>query len=226
MNILGLIGAVALLPKYKKAKADYEDLKEHVDTVRATVQEYNYHKLDEYIKATTPEEKPNERPDGLCLGTLLRVGNLVGKLMRAQTTVTISNTSKKPFYVKKIMVEPKLWDEYVRMFSGSIIDGANEKKPEIEVDRIVEPGETISVNVVKGISAISDMGKLRDVFCEACGRKLITSCWKTNVEGVETADIRMWWTEVKDGQSYGSTKDMYVLNLPGIVRYCLEAFYP
>ena len=226
MNIFGLIGAVALFPKYKQAKAEYEELKEHVETVRAAVQTYNYHKLDEYLEATTPDEKPNERPAGLCINTLLRVGNLVGKAMRAQTTVIISNTSKTPFYVSKIMVEPKLWDDYVRMFDG-VFTGAKEVKPEVEVNRIIEPSETVEINVAKGISALPDMGKLRDLFCAAAGKKLITSCPKINIEdGTEKADIRMWWRGVKDNKPVGETKQMYVLGLPGIVRYCLEAFYP
>ena len=226
MNILGIIGAAALFPKYKTAKAEYDDLKEKVESIRASVQTYNFRKLDEYIDKTNPE-KPNDFPAGLSMAPMFKVGNLVGTLFHCRMEVTISNTSRTPFYVRTIYADPVIFGDALPVFKSSLLDGANVLKQEAVVNRIINSGESVLVDLPSGISGVPDMGKLRDVICKACGRKLITSCWKVNIEdGTAKADVMIDWSEVVDGQPAKEVKRMWVRNYPAILRYMMEAYYP
>ena len=81
----------------------------------------------------------------------------------------------------------------------------------------------MEISLPSGISALYNEdkkninGELRDLICDAAGKKLITSCPKISIDGGVTADIRVDWGDDKVALSRG---------VKGVLRYCMEAFYP
>ena len=93
----------------------------------------------------------------------------------------------------------------------------------------IKPGMVMEIYLPHGVSAIIDpetgeskMGWLRDIICQACGKNLITSCPKVFIEDIETANIRLSWTEETEGVEH----TCILRNKPGTLRYCGEAYYP
>ena len=223
MNLVGAIGTAAAYANYRSAKAEYEALKEQQDGLVAAVQTYNSSKYDEYINQQA--DSNNEIPDGVKTTTILRVGNLVGSVFRVQPSVILSNTSNKTYYIRSvsarfffqelpILIHSLKWDGFDFDFdklSDSII-----------VDADLLPGQTREIQFEKGLSVLTKEGmeQMRDLICNAAGKKLITSCPKLSIENVEKANIKVTYTE--DGENQAKT---YFYNeKPGVLRYCGEAY--
>lgn len=214
MATVGLIGTGLAYLNLKKAQKEYDALKEQQDGLEAAVRMYNYSKLDAY--AETIDTKDNDLPDGLLMTTILRVGNLVGKLMRVKASIVLTNTSSSPIYVSGISAECYVFDIPVNMYRFEM-----DPTPLSQVatfNQNIQPGQTVEIRLQSGISSLGDMmGELRNMICEACGKKLITSCPKIDINGGQKANISISWGDQKNGVS---------LNRPGVLRYCGEAFYP
>lgn len=225
MSTFGLISTGVALLNMKKAKAERDHLQEKkdgilsvLDSLNKNVAEYNAHK-DDVNKEELPEidEKPNDFPDGLQVTTLLRVANLVGQLFYARTSVIFRNTSDQQIYIRSVEAECKVLGVALQMFKPGIRNLSNAVKisQKVDVNRNIDPGEILEVQLPKSVSSLGDkQGELRDLICKLNGKKLITSCGKTNIEDGETADWMLWW---------GEDKQCYAMNRPGVLRYCMEA---
>ena len=212
---LGLIATGAAFLNFRKAKAEYDALIEQRDGLLAVIDTYNQHRLDPLVDAI--DENETQFPRGLQYSTLLRVANLVGKVMYVHTSVVLTNTSDQPIVLNYIAADCHLYDETLKVISIS-----TQKEVAQEVVKLIElkAGEMIEVQLPMGVSGISDMGRLRSDICAAAGKRLITSCPKLNIEGVESADIMIKWSKKE------STTDVHtgvVKGKPGVLRYCGEA---
>lgn len=220
MTGLGIIGTAAAYANYRSAKAEYEALKEQQDGLIAAVQTYNSSKYDEYINRQ--DSDPVDFMPGVKMTTILRVGNLVGKFFRVQASVVLSNTSDTTYRINSVAADCKVLGRTVSVFEF-MIPTPKRREQQKAVNKSLAPGETMEINLPSGISALYNEkeeninGELRDLICEAACKKLITSCPKISIEGGETANIRVDWGDDKVALSRG---------VKGILRYCMEAFYP
>lgn len=218
MNELGIIGTAAAYANYRRAKADYEALKEQQDGLVAAVQSYNNSKYDEYINRQ--EGDPVDFMPGVKMTTILRVGNLVGDLFRVQASVVLSNTSSETYRINSVAADCRVLGCIVVPLSYYTKNPIPQQKA---VNKSLAPGDTMVINLPSGISALYNEkkeninGELRDLICDAAGKKLITSCPKISIEGGVTADIRVDWGDDKVALSRG---------VKCVLQYCMEAFYP
>lgn len=216
MTGFGLIAVIPAYRQYQAAINRYNDLVEYKEGLAAAIRAYNIGKNETYLLEHMVDEKPNEEAPGLLLAPMLRVGNLVGKLFRVQASVVMTNTSSSPIPLSKISVECSVLDVPINVYSFKESD--NKVAQTVTPHKQIAPGETIEIKLPGGISSLGDLnGKLRDLICEAAGKKLITSCPKTSIDDGIKADIRYWW---------GDNKQCYMIGKPGVLRYCGEAFYP
>lgn len=216
MTGLGLIAAIPAYRQYQAAIDRYNDLVEYKMGLAAAIRAYNIGKNDRYLLGHMVDEKPNEAAPGLLLAPMLRVGNLVGKLFRVQASVVMTNTSSVPIWLSKISVECSVLDAPIKVYSFKSSD--NEVAQTVSPNKEIAPGETMEIKLPGGIASLGDLNsQLRDLICEAAGKKLITSCPNTSIDDGIKADIRYWW---------GDNKQCYMIGKPGVLRYCGEAFYP
>lgn len=212
---LGIIATGVALLNYRKAKNEYDSLVEQRDGLMAVIDSYNQHRLDPYVDSIDTQD--TQFPQGLQYSTLLRVANLVGQIMRVHTSVIMTNTNDKPIILHRIAADCSLYGEELTVANYSTKAAVPQ-----EVVKLIElqPGETLEVQLPKGVAAPSVIGRLRDNICAACGKKLITSCWKVNLDGIEAAKIRIDWSWKEDTTAI---KAGIVNNKPGVLRYCGEA---
>lgn len=256
MTGLGLIGTGAAFVNYQHEKLAYDTLVEKKAGLSSAIASYNpvQKYVDEqkaaddaaYRKQLTDEQikeldrKDNNYPDGLKWSVMLRIGNLVGKLFRAQPTLTMTNTSNTPIFIVDVEVACKLLDLPVLLYSFS--KNPEPKPTAIHVGKWIKAGETMSIDLPKGISSSAEkQGQLRDIICQQAGKRLITSCPKMNVEGNYCrADVRIVWnTEEPNYQGLKATgksahdyyqeyldtcKSGYTVGVPAVLRYCGEAY--
>lgn len=238
---LGIIATGAAFLNYRKAKAEYDTLMEKkseldsaVALLAANINQYNEHKYDDQHERPV-DTKPNDMPDGVKVTTVLRVANLVGKTFYAKVSVVIANQSTKAVYIRKtgancsindmpVVINEKLNLNNFNLFDPNSLPGTVQY--EIPVDKYIQPGEVLYCEGVVGYSVLANRttgeittGEIRSIVCEACGKRLITSCPKINIEGAQKADIDLWWSE--DEKS--ATMHGYWIGMPGVLRYCGEA---
>ena len=218
MNPFSIIGTGVAFANYKKAKAERDALVEKKEALVAAITTYKDKRWDMTETALKMINDNNvEYPDGLQVSSILRVGNLVGKVMRAKKSLVISNIGSKTYVIVNPDLSCKVFDEGV----GFVKDGL----PNEQI--IIAPGQTIEVsskNSIAGFANTEILAKLRDYICEQSGKKYITSCGKISLDGIETADIMFSWQENKD-VTPDKWKVAAWLGKPGVLRYCMEAFY-
>ncbi len=270
MTGFGLIATGAALANYQRAKRNYEQIEERSVGVKSVVNRYQ-ELLDEWdyqkqqSSQTKIDTRENDMPDGIHLGSMLRVGNLVGKLMRCEPTVVISNTSDKKYYLFSLDMDIKVYDQPVirQKLSGL----STEELPNYSyIRQWITTGQTMDIVQQKGISSLvntetqkADLSRLREAICEAAGKKLITSCPKINLDGIVTADIVLYWSDHQINQTLvekanrqalddiiksksadalktfspgealkkyypDEVKTAYWVGMPGVLRYCGEAY--
>lgn len=225
---LGLFAIGTAWLNYRKAKAEYEALEEKQQALQAAVDTYNMEKYEDYDERQDAKAYKEEthNPGGLEVSTVLRVGNLVGKYMRVRGSVVMSNTSDKPIRIIAVEARWFIFSNYVYIIES--LTSAEESTQHVMVNKTIQPGETLEVELQKGISSLVNekgeilLGQLRDAICTAAGKKLITSCPKINVEGLETANFRVWWG---NGINEYVSPSYYVNGQPGVLRYMGEAYY-
>ena len=227
---------------YNKAKSEYDALIEQrdglmaaYDAISVAVNEYNKHKDDpDYGKIVDTglkdiDTKPNaEFPDGFYVTTILRVGNLGGKLMRARTSVVFVNNSDEAVTLVSAEAECKVLDYPIIIISAGLKDHGRQI-PQIKKfggpDGIglltIMPGSTVEIQFDGGVSALQDMSKIRNFVCEAAGKKLIISCPKMNITDGEKADYSIYWRSNKQK----GLMHTYRIGVPGVLRYCGEAVF-
>lgn len=247
MNIFSGIGLFAAWRNYNKAKAEYKALVERRETLLSAIQTYSQYneklhegRMDreelEYLKALAAIKDDNvNNPEDLQVTTILKVANLVGDKLKAKIILVFSNTSEtESYYIYNGAV--------VCYFNNSpvIEDSFNISGAYYEYEPLcIKPGETVEFGLEKKIYKLPIIEDLRDAICEAAGKRLITSCPKTNLtDGQETADILYTWgtglptpAELRNdkGEKYtafmklgddGGTANYK--RKPGVLRYCME----
>lgn len=244
MTGYGLIAAIPLFRNYKKAKAEYEALLEKQAGLQAAVASYNSGKLDSYLAYMAKDEPDNIYPEGVFVTTVLRVGNLVGKLMRIHNALVFTNTSNNTYYIGECYADSKIGEYPVIVtdiskaienalnpfsFSTGVDSGNIKVVEQVGYGVALEPGKSIDVYLPHGVSMLVDpttgdgkTGWLRDLICKAAGKSLITSCPKISIDGAITSDIRFEWSVKGEGAKH----DCILRNKPGVLRYCGEAYYP
>lgn len=218
MGVLSIIGTGVAFANYRKAKAERDALVEQKEALLAAIATYKDKRYD--MTETALETINNNSvsyPDGLQVSSILRVGNLVGKVMRAKKSLVITNVSGKTYVIVNPDLSCKVFDKGV----GFEKDGL----PNEQIT--IAPGQTIEIsseNSIAGFANTETLAKLRDYICEQSGKKYITSCGKISLDGIETADIKFSWQENKD-VAPDKWKVAAWLGKPGVLRYCMEAFY-
>ena len=222
MTGLGVIGTAAAWLNLRKAKAEYEALKEKQEGLQAVVESYN---VNRYDITKDYDTKPNEMPDGVEYGAILRVANVVGKMFYAKVSLVLTNTSDKTYYIRYAEVDTffdKLPIIIHRLdWDGIFPSGSHQVPQSVLVDKQIKPGETLEIEFQKGLSALpaENMDALRELILTASGYKVITSIRQplSIIDGI-TSDIKLGWTT-----EYGNElKDGYTLGKIGVLRYCME----
>ena len=218
MNILSTIVTAIAVVKYMKVLKEYntaanenDENKELVMLAIETYQTQQNKLKDKYETKIETETDGNSRLSSIQVSYILRVGNLVGKYCNAQMTLVISNTSTdRTYYLSEFKAQPTIKG----YLAGTIFKNTN--------TIYIRPTETVEVPFGRMVLANFDMDMLRNLVCEKAGKKLITSCPKTTIEGVTTADIEFEY--VGEGKAGVPTRAIYN-GVDGILRYCGEAFY-
>ena len=155
---LGLFAIGGALLNYRNAKAEYEALKEQQETLQAAVDTYNLEKTDrydeweyKYLYGDDPVEE-NVRPDGIEVTTVLRVGNLVGKIMRVHGSVIMTNTSNQTIYIRKVEARWFIFNQYVYIIES--LRSTDESTQSIWSGQYLKPGETKEFQLPKGYASL------------------------------------------------------------------------
>lgn len=225
MNILGGIGLAVGIANYRKAKQEYESALEQRETLQAAVDTYTSKrdKTFDNFDSQNPEQIDKNTPlKGLLATTILYVGNLVGKKCHMQTHVVLTNTGDANIRITGVEAKVRVFGTFVLPLGSQSLDTQqrvfNELLPPGSTKELLLPGSKEAI-----IEGQADK-QLEEAICTTCGKKLITSCPKTNVSGISTADIRVYYKPANGAGS--SDLESPVFNQPGVVRYCGEAFYP
>lgn len=217
MSILGSIGLFAAIANYRKAKKTYDDAVERQETLQAAIDSYTQDrdsKYDALLEDTYSD--PNSPLQGVLATTILRIGNLVGKYCRIHVCVVLTNTTENTYSIMST--------EAVTRVFGAIVSADEDQKA--YSGYLLQPGETHEFYLPAAIGMIADEAtrdELREAICTANGKSLITSCPKTTINGIETADIALEW---RAANGAGSAKRARYVNKAGVLRYCGEAYYP
>lgn len=227
---LGLFAIGTAWLNYRNAKAEYEALEDKQQALQAAVDTYKMEKYedhDEHRDQMYGKEEPNDRPEQsadeqFLVSTILRVGNLVGKYMRVHGEIVMTNLTNRPIFVNSAKVMWWIMGQRIQVIEGGLLNGEQKCEQSIQIGKWLQPGETQGWEFEKGISAMADMGALRDAICEAAGKRLITSCPKISIEGLESACFKVSW---RDESMMNGTTSFYTNDKPGVLRYMMEAYY-
>lgn len=241
MTGLGLAATAAAFLNYKSAKKNYDQVQERTEGVNLIVNSYQQI-LEEYLSrdARETEEAIEEnklraldaeterliaeserdiRPEGVQVGVLVRVGNLVGKLLRTETTLVITNTGSDGYYIHGVYINDKIYDVPFWPMEWKSKETFSKYK---KIDRVINPGQTIEIIFPKGVTTVvmsdgSDgMDDLRNAICEANGKRLITSCGKTNLDGIAKATVILFWSTLEEkGEMLERYEELFIQK-PGI----------
>lgn len=242
-NVLGMYAlsvpaTAAAWSNYSKAKKQYDEAKEQYDGIYDTVMTFQRKQKDEQMEREIEANKntyETDFPDGVQFSTILRVGNLakvagpVGKLFRVQASLVLSNTSENTYTIHSAAADCYVLDKYVSVHKldidfSDLGNSAKQAPQEVKKQYTLRPGETIEIKLPGGVTTLGEEGddELRRLICEACGKRLITSCPKKSLEDIEKANILFTWSQGENGTKYTCKAQ----NRPGVLRYCGEAFYP
>lgn len=230
MNPLSLVGTAAAYANYNKAKANYNKLKERADSLSAAVQTYLQDRQS-LIEENIPVEIRNDRPDGLLVTSILRIGELNQRFFKVGTTVVMTNISDRTYYIRSVEAKCSIWGIPIPVLSINVLgrDMQNVSQSVI-VDKYIKPGETLDIDLPKGVSEIiSENGEslkenLKNFICETTGHKNILGVPKTNLngDGLETANISINW--LNDSNDH-TLKNAFWNGKPGTLRYVGEVWW-
>lgn len=215
---------------YRKAQANLEEVIERRDTLITGVKTYQQYleelnewqeeiKLQAELDAIKVDEVNN--PDGLQVTTILRVANLVGKYYKAKISVLFSNTTKdKVFQIEQISSTCYFKDQAVMS-----ADYTYPTRKSLECVW-VRPGETVEKDFDAKTYKLPELAKeMRDYITAYCGKSLITSCPKVNIDDkVENANILFTWKSESliDHKIDEKFNTAQYRAKPGVLRYCGE----
>lgn len=224
MTGLGIIGTAAAWLNYKKAKAEYEALQEQQDGLMAAIEAYDQTKGE--MLAGQIDVQSMDMPSGVEITSILRVANLVGKMFYAQPSVVLMNTSSNDYWIRTVYCSCFIFDTPVLIYTltwDGLFADSEQTKGYVAVNDYLRAGETKEIVFDKGLSALlpEQMSELRQLICDATGKKLITSCPKVSIGSdgaAEKASIKVVWSDDEHVLKNGITE-----RKPGTLRYCGEA---
>lgn len=222
---LGALATGAAFINYKKAQADYDALVEKRAGLLAAVQTFNNEKDKDYLDQLEQEykQKAIDIPEDIKCTAILRTSYLVGKMFRCIASVVLTNLSDKTYEIGTVAADcfVKNGENYVPIlvYNMDIMSASShQEKQEKSANVVLHPNETIEVSMPKGLSSVPDMEALRQMVCDACGKRLITSCPKVSIENGIKADIMFTWREQGETDWHRAV----VQQKNGIFRYCME----
>ena len=224
--LTGIVATGAAFVNYRNAKRDYEALVEKRDGLLSAVQMFNSGKDEVYIEQLQKEYAAQEIsfPDDVKVTAILRTSYLVGSMFRCVASVVLTNLSDKSYEIGTVAADcfvlgtPILVKDFDRAISYMSAKEAKDVPQSIGANLTLQSGQTAEIPFKGGVSAVPDMGALRQFVCDACGKRLITSCPIVSIEDVIKADILYKWREV--GEKEWHTAKYTQKN--GIFRYCME----
>lgn len=227
----GIVATGAAFLNYRSAKQDYDALVEKRDGLLSAVKMFNSQKDSDYLNYLDEQQEAQAItfPDDVKVVAVLRTAYLVGKMFRCIASLVFTNLSDKTYYISAcgatcwVLDEPIIVKDLDKALSYFPLQVEAETIPQ-RTDKgfTLRPSETVEISFGKGVSAVTDMGALRQMVCDACGRRLITSCGKTSIEGGIKANIWYKWEELIDGKVDGKVKNVSIAQKPGVFRYCME----
>lgn len=225
MATVGLIGTGLAYLNLKKAENEYNALVDQQDALIAALETMRAGK--NYEEKDWEDPNPIDLMPGVSVTTILRVGNLVGQFFKAKASVVISNTGSRSYYVKSVTATCYVLDLPVAPVDTQ---SGEAKDQTVIVHKMIRPGEVMEIELPGGTTGLyaedgtNRISELRELICNAAGKKLITSIWrKFNIEDAEKANVAIWWDSSENGTD---PKKHVVMRKPGVLRYCMEAFYP
>ena len=221
MSILSYLAIGGAFANYRKAKKAYDEAKAEEQAALSAINlssDYEAKRDEQYeqlLQQGTTESDGNSRLQNVQVAAIIRVGNLVGSFFKANISLIFSNTSKTASYnIFGIKAQGNILGEYLRGYEASTNVTIN-----------LKAGESKEIELGGASTSLdgATLDKLRNTICEACGKKLITSCQKINIQNIGYADVEF---KYGSGTTYaGETRAAY-RGIPCVVRYCGEAFYP
>lgn len=225
---LGIVATGAAYLNYRGAKRDYDNLVEKRDGLLSAVKMFNSGKDEDYIKQLEREytlKYKTSYPDDVKCRAILRTSYLVGKVFRCVASVVFSNLGDKTYEIGNVSAEcwvqdvPVIVKDIDYALANLFTDPTAPVVPQsTDAKATLKPCETLEVSFHGGISAVPDMGALRQMVCDAAGKKLVTSCPKISIEDGIKANIAYRWREV--GEKDWHRAEYKQLN--GVFRYCME----
>ena len=230
MNIFGGLGLAAAIVNYRKAKQEYNEALERVETLQSAVNTYTsrrdsqFDQFEQIVEENGEDVQLNKnvKLEGISVSTILYIGNLVGRKCTMRVGVILTNFGSANIRITSVEAKTMVFGSPVFPLDNGGINGQKKVCSEL-----LPPGSTKEIMLPGSRNAYIEEDEadknLEKTICAAQGKKLITSCKKANYEDIETADIRISW---KAATGAGYDKEAYYPNEKGIVRYCGEAFIP
>ena len=221
MGVLPVIAIGGAAANYAKAKREYDEAVAERDAMLAALNisadyiQDREDRFDELLEQGEAETDGNSPVQSIQVSSVVRVGNLVGKLFRANVTLILSNTSDdKNYYITDLQATPRIFGEETRGYVAKT-----------NVQFTLKPGESKEIQLGGGKTSLdgATLDRLRKAICEACGKKLITSCGKINLTGIAETDVVF---NYGNGLTYAGSTPAKYRGIASVLRYCGEAFYP
>ena len=221
MSKLSIIAIGAAFANYFKAKKAYEEALDEQDTLLQAInisEDYENKRdeqYDELLQDGNDKTDESGQLQSVSIVPIIRVGNLVGSIFTVQLSLVFTNTSSSRNYnITDLKAIGRILGEVIRGY-----------EPTGNYNFLLMAGETKEIQFAGAKASLDGktLQELKDTICAVAGKSLITSCPKTKVDGIGSADVEFRYGS---GTTYaGYTKATY-RGTKGIVRYCGESFYP
>lgn len=220
MNPLSFIAIGTAFANFFKAKKKYEDALAEQQTILEAVnlpQDYKDERDEQYENLMDKPENDTTsdgRLQAISISPIVKVGNLVGNIFRVQLSLVFTNkSSDRSYNIRNIKANARILQEGVRGYY-----------PSAQYNFNLKAGETKEIEFAGAQTSLDGASReeLKNAICVAAGKKLITSCPKTNVPDIASADVEFEYS----GMSYAGSQRATYRQCNGLLRYMGEAFYP
>ena len=221
MSPISFLAIGTAFANFFKAKKAYEDALEEQQTILEAVniqQDYKDERDEQYENLMDKSENEitsDGRLQAVSISPIVKVGNLVGNIFRAQLCLVFTNTSSNRSYnIRNLKANARVFGEALRGYMPTASYNFN-----------LNAGETKEIELVGAKTSLdgATLEKLRNSICAAAGKKLITSCPKINIDGIADADVEFYYGS---GTTYAGNQRATYRNCKGLLRYMGEAFFP
>lgn len=222
MNIYGIATAVGILPAYKRAKAKAEEAYTALLNYKAWLRSLN----EKPEKEQSVYVDWNSELDGVTCTVILRVGNIVGKMLSADGYLILTNhTSDRELLINKIGVSFRIFGQPITTYIPRGTVSSIELRAGQQV-QIPLSGNTGLIFFANADTRDEFRNDIVEAYNAATGKHwtLITSIPKnTDVDGIATANVEFQYTGITN---VGQPNRARYVQQPCTVRYMGEAFSP